>query len=82
MVGYYVTHSFVCRFHHCEIVNTLPYHRPSPATAMLLLSQPSISFDAPVNGWLLRSPPTKQFQFPHSWTYFDLLRVSTHLVYV
>jgi hypothetical protein len=26
----------------------------------LLLSRPSITFDAPVDGWLLLSPPTKQ----------------------
>jgi hypothetical protein len=45
------------------------------------------AFAAPVEGWLLHSPPTQQhtnhitklktFPVSISWTYFDLLRVST-----
>ena len=39
---------------------TVPYRRPSPAAVLSLLSRPSITFAAPVNGWLLRSPPAQQ----------------------
>ena len=65
----------------------VPFCLPSPATVLSLFYRASIAFAAPVDGWLLHSPPTQQhtttspsrkrFQFPPSWTYFDLLRVST-----
>ena len=52
-----------------------------------LFYRASNAFAAPVEGWLLHSPPTQQHtghitklkMFPVStfWTYFDLLRVST-----
>jgi hypothetical protein len=52
-----------------------------------LFYRASIAFAAPVAGWLLRSPPVQQhnnhitklktFPVSTSWTYFDLLRVST-----
>ncbi len=52
-----------------------------------LFYRASITFAAPVAGWLLRSPPVQQhnnhitklktFPVSTSWTYFDLLRVST-----
>ncbi len=32
----------------------------SPAAVVTLFSRPSITFTAPVNGWLLRSPPAQQ----------------------
>ena len=69
-----------------------PFCLPSPATVLSLFYRASIAFAAPVDGWLLHSPPTQQhtdhitspsrkcFQFPPSWTYFDLLRVSMCLV--
>jgi hypothetical protein len=54
---------------------------------LLLFYRASIAFAAPVAGWLLHSPPTQQhnnhitklktFPVSTSWTYFDLLRVST-----
>jgi hypothetical protein len=61
-------------------------HQPLPAAVL------SITFAAPVDGWLLRSPPAQQhtnqttklttFSSSHIWTYFDLLRVSTRIFYV
>jgi len=52
-----------------------------------LFYQASNAFAAPVEGWLLHSPPPQQhtnhitklktFPVSSSWTYFDLLRVST-----
>ena len=52
-----------------------------------LFFRASIAFAAPVAGWLLHSPPAQQhndhitklktFPVSTSWTYFDLLRVST-----
>ena len=54
---------------------------------LLLFYRASIAFAAPVEGWLLRSPPAQQhtnhitklktFPVSTSWTYFDLPRVST-----
>ena len=49
MVGCSVAHTAVC-----------PYLQPLAATSLLLLSRLSITFDAPVDGWLSHSPPTKQ----------------------
>jgi hypothetical protein len=67
----------------------VPFCLPSPATVLLLFYRASTAFAAPVDVWLLHSPPTQQhtdhitklkrIQFPPSWTYFDLLRVSTCL---
>ena len=49
VVGCCVAHFAVC-----------PYCQPLPATALLILSRLYITFDAPIDGWLLLSPPTKQ----------------------
>jgi hypothetical protein len=69
----------------------VPFCLPSPAAVLSLFYQASIAFAAPIDGWLLHSPPTQQHAdhitklktFPVStlWTYFDLLRVSTCLVW-
>jgi hypothetical protein len=63
----------------------VPFCLPSPATVLSLFYRASIAFAAPVDGWLLHSPPTQQHTdhitkpktFPVSTllTYFDLLRV-------
>jgi hypothetical protein len=76
------------RFRHWAAV---PFCLPSPAAVLLLFYRASIAFAAPIDGWLLHSPPTQQHanhitklkMFPVStlWTYFDLLRVSTCLVW-
>ncbi len=76
------------RFRHWAAV---PFCLPSPAAVLLLFYRASIAFAAPVDGWLLHSPLTQQHAdhitklktFPVStlWTYFDLLRVSTCLVW-
>ncbi len=52
-----------------------------------LFYQASITFATPIEGWLLHSQPTQQhtdhitnlktFPVSTSWTYFDILRVST-----
>ena len=54
---------------------------------LLLFYREKIAFAAPIEGWLLGSPPAqphtdnitklKTFPVSTSWTYFDLLRVST-----
>ena len=54
---------------------------------LLLFYRASIAFAAPVEGWLLHSPPAQQhsghitkpklFPVSTSWTYYDILRVST-----
>jgi hypothetical protein len=69
----------------------VPFCVPLPAAVLLLFYRASIAFAAPVDGWLLHSLPTQQHSdhitklktFPVStlWTYFDLLRVSTCLVW-
>ncbi len=69
----------------------VPFCLPSPAAVLLLFYRASIAFAAPIDGWLLHSPPTQQHvdhitklkTFPVStlWTHFDLLRVSTCLVW-
>jgi hypothetical protein len=76
-----------CDRRHFRRRAAVPFCLPSPATVLSLFYRASIAFAAPVDGWLLHSPPTQQhtdhitkpkrFQFPPSWTYFDLLRVST-----
>jgi hypothetical protein len=38
----------------------VPYRQPLPAAVLSLLSRPSITFAAPVDGWLLRYPPAQQ----------------------
>jgi hypothetical protein len=58
-----------------------------PSLCLSLFYRASIAFAAPIAGWLLRSPPAQQhkdhitklktFPVSTSWTYFDLLRVST-----
>ena len=70
---------------------TIPFCLPLPTAVLLLFYRASIAFAAPVDGWLLHSPPTQQHinhitklkTFPVStpWTYFDLLRVSMCLVW-
>jgi hypothetical protein len=69
----------------------IPFCLPLPAAVLSLFYQASIAFDAPFDGWLRHSPPTQQHTnhitklktFPVStlWTYFDLLRRSTCLVW-
>ena len=39
---------------------TVPFCLPSPATVLSLFYRASIAFAAPVDGWLLHSPPTQQ----------------------
>jgi hypothetical protein len=38
----------------------VPYRQPLPAAVLLFFSRPSITFAAPVDGWLLCSPPAQQ----------------------
>jgi hypothetical protein len=62
----------------------------SPSAVLSLFYLASIAFAAPVDGWLLHSLPTQQhtnhitklktFPVSTSWTYFELLKVSTCLV--
>ncbi len=39
----------------------IPFCLPSPATVLSLFYQASIAFAAPIDGWLLHSPPTQQY---------------------
>ena len=77
----------------CGVSSTLfplgrhPLSLTIASRCLLLFYRASIAFAAPVAGWLLHSPPAQQhndhitklktFPVSTSWTYFDLLRVST-----
>jgi hypothetical protein len=77
----------------CGVSSTLfplgrrPLSLTITSRCLLLFYRASIAFAASIEGWLLRSPPTQQhtnhitklktFPVSTSWTYFDLLRVST-----
>ena len=69
------------------LLGCLPLSLTIVSCCLSLFYQSSIAFTTPIAGWLLRSLPAQQhndhitklktFPVSTSWTYFDLLRVST-----